>query len=145
MLQYVVTYTDFDGIKQEKILWFHLTKASLMLTEQKIYNEVIELSQRLKEKLPLFEKMKDAPEETDPLSENGELFLEVARIMTQMLDKITDLAYGNRSGNDRFQRTPQIIQDFKDSLAYETFVIELLTEPEKLLNFIEMLTSQIKS
>lgn len=149
MLKHIVEYTDFDDTKQRDELWFHLSKTSLMLSEQKVYDEIMVLSQELKKMLPSLEEIGkniESENSDDPLTSGNRIVVDAARLMAQMLDKIVSLSYGIRSEDrKRFIRTPEVVAEFKSSMAYEAFVINLLEEPDKLLKFIESLTAQIKS
>lgn len=142
MLKQVVEYTDFDGNKQRDELWFHLSKSSLMMTEQEVYDEIIELGDQLKANLPSIEKAEKNIE--DVSNKDTQVFVDVARIMAKMLDKIVDLGYGIRQGSNKFVRNQEILQEFKSSLAYDEFVVGLLSDPDKLLEFVQTLTGQIK-
>jgi hypothetical protein len=50
--------------------------------------------------------------------------------------KIVDKAYGERSSDGkRFQKSPEILANFKDSIFYDEFVLSLLEDEKKSIKF----------
>jgi hypothetical protein len=65
---------------------------------------------------------------------------EVNEIISQFLDiieGIIDIAYGERLSDDRFRKTPEALQAFKETAAFEAFLLSFANEPDVAKNFIE--------
>lgn len=104
MFKYKITYTDYNDKEQTKDLYFNISKAE-MITLQ--YSEKGGFDTRL---------------ETIVKSDDNSL------IMKTFME-IVDFAYGVKSEDgSRFIKSPEYLQEFKESEAYSEFIMKLLTE-----------------
>lgn len=112
MYQKEITYTDFRGNKRTETFFFNLTKAELT----NMYNSV---SGGLQQKLEEIISKKDIPK----IMENFELIL--------------DKSYGVISPDGRrFMKTPEILQEFKETQAYSEFYMTLITDEAEAAAFV---------
>lgn len=112
MIKQEIEYEDFDGVKHVETHYFHLSKKKLMsLTAQ---------GADFQEKLERVGK-----------SANG------AEIM-QTFTEIVGHAYGERIEGDAsaFRQSPEISARFLDSLAFEAFLMKLITDVNFAVNFV---------
>lgn len=112
MIKQEIEYEDFDGVKHVETHYFHLSKKKLMtLTGQ---------GADFQAKLERIGK-----------SANG------AEIM-QTFTEIVGHAYGERVEDDAsaFRQSPEISARFLDSLAFESFLMKLITDVNFAVNFV---------
>lgn len=115
MIKEVIKYTDFDGNAQEEVAYFHLSKTEATMMELSVPGG---LSNRLKEVI-----------EANDLGS-------IAGVMYDMILS----AYGQRSADGkRFVKSPEMKEDFKNSIAFDTFFMELAQDENKAKVFIESL------
>lgn len=110
MLKYDVTYENFDGEKETRTLYFDLGRRDLL----KMPNGLVK---RLEDTTP--EEIAEDP-------------LQVARDVIA----IVLLAYGERQG-DRFVKSKKISKRFEESLAFETFLDDLLNKEGTFERFVQ--------
>lgn len=104
MYKHVVKYTDLDGKPQEKTLYFNLSKAELIKMDLSSKNGLQEDFQRLID------------------SQDRAKIIET-------FDGIIDKAYGVKSPDgQRFIKSQEVLDEFKQSGAYDEFFVSLLTE-----------------
>lgn len=112
MYQKEITYTDFRGNERTETFFFNLTKAELT----NMYNSV---SGGLQQKLEEIISKKDIPK----IMENFELIL--------------DKSYGVISPDGRrFMKTPELLQEFKETQAYSEFYMTLITDEAEAAAFV---------
>lgn len=112
MLEKTITYTDFGGNVRTEKHYFNLTRAEVL-------NAQVSFPGGLAEHL---EKIL------------GEM--DQAQIV-EMFSKIIDLSYGVRSADGRqFKKSPEALAEFKSTLAYDEFIVEIYTDPVKAAEFV---------
>lgn len=112
MYQKEIEYTDFRGNQRKETFFFNLTKAELT----NMYNSV---SGGLDQKLEEIISKKDIPK----IMENFELIL--------------DKSYGVIAPDGRrFMKSPELLQEFKETQAYSDFYMMLVTDESEAAAFI---------
>lgn len=113
MIKQHVSYEDYEGIQQEKDLWFHLNKSDLAKISLKYENGLIE-------GLTELQKSGNKP------------------AIAEFVDDLLCASYGERApGSDVFKKTPEIKENFKYSLAHDEILMMLLGgEDDDIINFI---------
>lgn len=112
MLKKTITYEDFNGETVSEEHFFHLSKAELIKME-------------LSHKDGLSEAMKKII-----AAEDGKAIIEE-------FEKIILGAYGRRSDDGRhFHKSQELRDEFKSSEAYSTLFMELVTQTDKAVEFI---------
>jgi len=161
MIKYPITYTDFNGNVHVDNLWFHISKTSVLTLQKNQYNEIIELGKELQQKAAFVEEAEKSLanrvvetggeiteatlKEEDPFNKDQIVVADAVRTIAQLLDKVVDLAYGERSDDGmRFVRTREVIDNFKQTVAYDAFVEKMLSDPNEMINFITKLMDQAK-
>ena len=120
MLKKTVKYTDFNDIEHQEDFYFHLSKAELIKLEAS--HATIEGEKTSGGFRQLLEDIVK--------SGNG------GRIM-EVFDEIVDMSYGVRSEDGkRFEKSAQLTADFKNSAAYDEFFMELVTDADAAVKFI---------
>lgn len=112
MLKKSITYTDFNGDEQTEDFYFNLSKAEITK---------MELSRKggLKEHLEAIVAAQDGKE-----------------IIAEM-ENIVRLAYGKKSDDGRrFIKNQQLWEEFQSSEAYSVFFMELVTETNAAIAFV---------
>lgn len=113
MFKYPVKYEDYDGKPQEKTLWFNLSKAELLRME-------------IKTKDGLEKHLKEVSESKDR-----------ARIL-ETFEWIISVAYGEKSDDGQmFVKNEKVLDAFKQSPAYDVFLIDLLTTEDAATAFVK--------
>lgn len=152
MVKYPITYTDFNGNIHTEDLWFHISKSSVLTMQQDRYNEIVELGKQIQQKATFVAEAEKSLEEAeqvtsgqDPFNKNQIVVADAVRAIAQLLDKVIDLAYGQRSDDGlRFIRTKEVIEDFKQTVIYDSFMEKMITNPSEMTAFIEKLMAQSK-
>ena len=112
MYQKEIAYTDFRGNQRKETFFFNLTKAELT----NMFNSV---SGGLDQKLEEIIAKKDIPK----IMENFE--------------QILDRSYGVIAPDGRrFMKSPEILQEFKETQAYSDFYMMLVTDEQEAAAFI---------
>ena len=121
MLKKTVTYRDYDSNERTETLWFNMNR---------------------------FELTEFAAELPDDLfkSLSGAINMEtVSRIANEMgskgvIDFIKNLvlkSYGEKSDDGRrFKKSPELSEEFSQTIAFDTFMSELLSDDNAAANFV---------
>ena len=113
MIKKRIKYEDFDSVEREEDFYFNLTKTELVKWN---YSE----SGGLEEAVKKIIDNKDAKE------------------LLKIYDKIITMSYGVKSPDGKkFVKSEEIINDFKDTNAYDVMFIEYLSHPESFNAFID--------
>lgn len=113
MIKKVVKGKDFDGKDYEETYYFHLTKGDL-------------IDWATEEDGGLAEKIMDIAKEDDPLK------------IIPMMKKILIRSYGVKSPDGHsFIKDPDAVKNFQYSAAFSELYIELSTDADKAVEFIE--------
>lgn len=112
MLKKTIPYTDYDGNKRDETFWFNLNKA-----------ELTEMNLRAGGSMePMLNKILETKD------------------TNKMVDIIKDLihkSYGEKSADGkRFVKTEELADAFFQTEAYSELFIELLSDPDKLQEFL---------
>lgn len=112
MIKKVITYTDYNGVERTEPFYFNLSKAELIEMETSVDGG---LSDCLKK-------------------------ISVARDMPKIYAFFKDLilkSYGEKSDDGRrFIKSAQLSEEFSQTEAYSTLYVELATDADKGLEFI---------
>lgn len=116
MLKETIKFNNLDGVEVERVLYFNIS--------------TLELGELNKEAGGNLERSL-----SESANGNGlELFLSIGNLLLK--------AYGERSEDgDGFNKSPEIREKFKNSLAYDAFIEKLLSNPETFENFTRNLLS----
>lgn len=117
MIKQTIKYTDFNGVENEEVFYFNLTKAELTKLE-------------LGKKNGMSNHIKEVVESGD----NAELL----EILTSL---ILD-SYGAKSEDGkRFIKTKTLREEFEQSPAFSEIFMKMLTTPESAEAFINGITA----
>ena len=118
MIKMNVSAETFDGDMVTETLWFHMNKVDLIDLQQSEPDGFTDTLQAFMSRKPEDWTKKDKFKLSD------------------YFRKIVDKAYGERSSDGkRFQKSPEILANFKDSIFYDEFVLSLLEDEEKNIKF----------
>lgn len=118
MLKKTITYTDFNGDEVSEDFFFHLSKAELVELE---FSQEGGLSEGLKKIIA---------------TEDGK---EIMRVIKDFILK----AYGKKSYDGRrFIKNQQLREEFESSEAYSVLFMELITDPEASITFMNGIVPQ---
>lgn len=112
MLKQTITYKNFEGVEKTIDAYFNLTKSELF--EMEVTGEGNSLQEHMK-------KIMDA--------NDGK---EIMRVFKEVLAG----SYGVRSEDgERFIKSSKLFEEFSQTLAYDKFFFELVTDAEKMAAF----------
>lgn len=113
MIKKTVEFENYDGIKIKKDLYFNIRKDELIAMQFEEEGGLDKLLQKMQNE-------KDSRE------------------IMRMFEKILKASYGEKSpdGNE-FVKSEEVWNKFKSSNAYEVLYMELVSDADKLTNFIE--------
>jgi hypothetical protein len=118
VLKKTITYTDFNGEEVSEDHFFHLSKAELIELEMSHQGGLSEALQRI------------------VAAEDGKSIIAEFK-------KIILMAYGKRSEDGRrFVKTADIRQEFESSEAYSTLFVELVTNVDSAIEFVNGVVPQ---
>lgn len=104
MLKKVITYTDFNDEERTEPFYFNLTEAELLDWELSVKGTLSEHIERIKQTI-------DIPE------------------LTKLYRELIDRSYGIKDADGRrFRKSPELLQEFKDTNAYSELYMELATD-----------------
>lgn len=116
MLTKTVTYTDFNGKERKDILHFNLTKSELVDMETETEGGLLNKIERL------------SSDDSDGV--------EIMKIFKNLLLR----SYGEKSEDGKsFIKSEEKSKAFTQTIAYDTFFMELVTNPEAAAEFINAL------
>ena len=115
MIKKTITYVDFNGIQRTDDFYFNLSKSEIGLLE-------------------ISEQYRDG--ENQVAGGFSERLKRVGASASgrEIIDTFTELierSYGVKSADGRrFQKNPELFEEFRESAAYDTLMTEILTTPE---------------
>lgn len=106
MIKKTMTFTDYDGNKRTEDFWFNLNKAEVAKMELGTIGGIQKMIERL-------------VQEQDS-----------ARIV-EIFDQMICCSYGKKSPDGkRFIKSPELLEEFKQTEAYSDLFVELLGNPD---------------
>ena len=119
MLKETITYEDYDGVTTTEEMYFHLTK--LELTEM-----AMDLPDGLADGLTA---------ESTPADILNAITAKLGRKgIIEFIKSLVVKAYGikrvGQDGKTRFVKNKQITEDFENSMAFQNFVMELISNDD---------------
>ena len=117
MLTKTITYTDFNDVERTETFYFNLSEAELTAWELSVSGTLTEHINRIKETI-------DVPQ------------------LMELYKELIDRSYGIKDADGRrFRKSPEILQDFKDTNAYSELFMELATDQKAGGEFISGIVS----
>lgn len=117
MLTKTITYTDFNDEQRTETFYFNLSEAELTDWELSVKGTLTEHIKRINETI-------DIPKLID------------------LYKELIDRSYGIKDADGRrFRKSPEILQDFKDTNAYSELFMELATNDKAGAEFISGIIS----
>lgn len=112
MLKKKIKYTDYNGEEREEIFYFNLNKGELLKME-------------LYKKGGMQNYLRRIINEQDQIK------------IVEMFTEIIDMSYGKKSDDGkRFIKTPELLEEFKQSEAYSELYVELVSNADAAAAFI---------
>lgn len=154
MLKHTVVFKDFNGVEQTVDLWFNISRTNLVMAKDETYESIIKMGQDLQKAAALVDEAQKTLDEKAKTEQEGDdksvgltdenlVIARAVRLMGQLLDKIIDLAYGERTPDGMgFSKTPEALSAFKQSLAYDALIDSLLDDPDAMVSFVQNLMKQ---
>lgn len=144
MIKKTINFTNFNGVESSKDLYFHVSRTSLLTADDAVYDEIVSISKHLLERGKVLEKMGDIKiNEENPFDEDNQLLAQSVRMVARLLDRLVDLAYGERSEDgSKFLKGKDVVTAFKQTAAYEAFVDQLIANPDEMISLINSLMSK---
>ena len=122
MIAKTITYTDFNGEERTEKFHFNLSEAALADWELDVKGTLTEHIKRITETIDI-PKLKD------------------------LYKEIIDRSYGIKDADGRrFRKSPEILQEFKDTNAYSELYMELITNETAGAEFINgVMSDKVKA
>ena len=106
MLKKTITYTDYDGNERTEDFRFNLSKAEYVMFENSVIGG---MSKEIERAMAM---------------QNGPRILEIFK-------DLVDRSYGVKTADGRrFMKSPELLQEFRETEAYVNLFMELVTDPE---------------
>lgn len=120
MLKKTFTYEDFNGVTRTEDHYFHLSKTEITKMQLGTTGGMTALLERMI-------AAQDIPG------------------MTAVIDEVVEKAYGVKSlDGKRFMKDPEYFKEFKESPAYDMLFIELVTNTDAAVKFMNGIIPQDK-
>jgi hypothetical protein len=117
MITKTITYTDFNDVERTEDFYFNLSEAELTAWEYSVSGTLTEHIKRI------------------------ESTIDVPQLM-ELYKELIDRSYGVKDADGRrFRKSPEILQDFKDTNAYSELFMELATNQQAGGEFISGIVS----
>lgn len=111
MLTKTFEYTDYNGVKQVETLYFNMNKAEIAAMQVRMDGKFID---HIKELV------------------NGNKVEELFGFFQELVLN----SYGEKSEDGkRFHKTPEMREEFAESIAYSELIAELMTDPNRVKSF----------
>ena len=118
MLKKTITYTDYDDVERTETFYFNLSEAELTKMQLETEGGLDKMLQKIVD-------AKDIP------------------AVTKVFEDLIKRAYGEKSADGKyFKKSAEISDNFVSTEAYSVLYMELLSNPEKLAEFITGLLPQ---
>lgn len=107
------------------------------------YNEILQMGKAIQQKVPMIESIQKISSQTDEVSQevlenNTSMMNDAIRSLCILFDKLIDLSYGIRSDDGlRFVQNDKVLEEFKQTVAYDTLIAEMISNPDKMVAFIK--------
>lgn len=112
MLKKTITYNDYHGEERTEDFYFNLTQSELTEMELSKKGGMVATMEKVISE-------KDTPK------------------LMQLFKQIIAQSYGEKSPDGRkFMKSPEILEDFEQTLAYDKLFMELATDADKASEFI---------
>ena len=106
MFKKTITYTDYDGTERTEDFRFNLSKAEYVMFENSVIGG---MSKEIERAMAM---------------QNGPRILEIFK-------DLVDRSYGVKTADGRrFMKSPELLQEFRETEAYVNLFMELVTDPE---------------
>ena len=106
MIKKTITYTDYDGNERTEDFRFNLSKAEYVMFENSVIGG---MSKEIERAMAM---------------QNGPRILEIFK-------DLVDRSYGVKTADGRrFMKSPELLQEFRETEAYVNLFMELVTDPE---------------
>ena len=106
MFKKTITYTDYDGNERTEDFRFNLSKAEYVMVENSVIGG---MSKEIERAMAM---------------QNGPRILEIFK-------DLVDRSYGVKTADGRrFMKSPELLQEFRETEAYVNLFMELVTDPE---------------
>lgn len=106
MFKKTITYTDYDGNERTEDFRFNLSKAEYVMFENSVIGG---MSKEIERAMAM---------------QNGPRILEIFK-------DLVDRSYGVKTADGRrFMKSPELLQEFRETEAYVNLFMELVTDPE---------------
>lgn len=106
MFKKTITYTDYDGNERTEDFRFNLSKAEYVMFENSVIGG---MSKEIERAMAM---------------QNGPRILEIFK-------DLVDRSYGVKTPDGRrFMKSPELLQEFRETEAYVNLFMELVTDPE---------------
>ena len=106
MFKKTITYTDYDGNERTEEFRFNLSKAEYVMFENSVIGG---MSKEIERAMAM---------------QNGPRILEIFK-------DLVDRSYGVKTADGRrFMKSPELLQEFRETEAYVNLFMELVTDPE---------------
>lgn len=143
MLKKVVKFTDYNGNEHSEDVYFHVSKTSVLTAPDDVYNEIVKIGQDLQEKGKFLSEVEGTIDENNPFDKNGQLLAESIRMVARLLDRLVDLSYGEKSPDGmKFVKNQTVLSEFKNSVVYDAFIEQMISNQDELIDFIKSLLGQ---
>lgn len=146
MIKKTIEFKDLDGNKVTKDLYFHISKIEGLKKKESEFVQLGEIGKDLERKQKRIQKLGqergDVELSDDPFSEENTLLRTSAKSMVEVLDMLIDLSYGERSEDGMSFIREGKAEAFRESLAYEAFIFQMMTDPEQITNFVNSLLNK---
>lgn len=117
MITKTITYTDFNGEERTEKFHFNLSEAELTKWELSVTGTLTEYIKRISETV-------DVPK------------------LQALYEELIDRSYGVKDADGkRFRKSPELLQEFKDTNAYSELYMELITSDTAGAEFISGIIS----
>lgn len=111
MLKKTVEYVDYNGNKKKEDFWFNISETEATKLQYSINGGLVE-------KLKKIVKVNDTVE------------------LMKFFDEFICMAYGEKTEFGGFAKTPEILERFKQSEAYNKIFMELVTDAKAASEFV---------
>jgi hypothetical protein len=119
MISKTIKYVDYNGVEKSGTYWFNMSRADLLKLELETEEGWADRVKKL-------------------ISEQN--VREVIKLITQFVDD----AYGVKTPDGSFKKSPELLEAFKQTDAYSELLWEFVERPDEFGDFINGIVSSVK-
>lgn len=131
MLKQTINYINFDGEPATTTAYFNLQPREIRDLN---IPEMVRQAEKVNEE---FQKLINDPNQDQNSMDFKQTTNELVGQFLDVIEGIIDVSYGVRLDDNRFRKSPELLQEFKETAAFSDFLVSFANEPDVAKRFFD--------